>query len=598
MIGQTIGKYRIVETLGRGGMGTVYKGVDETLDREVAIKILNPELAEADVMKRFRAEATTLAKLNHPDIATIYEIYRSGNDLLMVMELIRGETLDKLIQRSAPLPPERAAYLASQVLGALEHAHRAGIVHRDLKPTNVMVTETGGIKVMDFGIARVAGAEHLTNDGFMMGTPAYMAPEQALGEEEVDARADLYSVGVVLYRMLSGHLPFQADTAIAMVRKQIAEAPTPLRTHRAGLPTWCEAILDRALAKSPADRYQTSETFRTALLEGMGGAASEHTTPLSIPAVNAGAPPIPPQPRTTPPPAAIPVPAALQPTAAIAIDGPTIVLKKNQFAMAAGLLAILALGVGVLAVVALRRPSTAAAPAVPTSPSTAATAAPTPPSTPATAVPTPPASISGPASMPAPAAPATSTQAAAPTVKGAPIPLKAAPPTPPTPTAGQTTAAVAPASTTAARPPAPAKARKAPAAAVVAPPLVFDAKALVPDGSKQKERDAKLLLSDGKITVTADNKVLWNAVPYGAVETVSYSNSKQPLWNSPDGPAPVLKVGGGAFGFMKGGRHWVSLRTPDSVVVLRVEAEQVRPLLTAFEERTGRTPERVAERKD
>ena len=141
MIGQTIGKYRIVETLGRGGMGTVYKGIDETLDRPVAIKVLNPDLAEADVMKRFRAEATTLAKLNHPDIATIYEIYRSDTDLLMVMELIRGETLDKLIQRSAPLPPERAAYLTSQVLGALEHAHRAGIVHRDLKPTNVMVTE-------------------------------------------------------------------------------------------------------------------------------------------------------------------------------------------------------------------------------------------------------------------------------------------------------------------------------------------------------------------------------------------------------------------------------------------------------------------------
>ena len=277
MIGRTIGKYRIVAQLGRGGMGTVYKAVDETLDREVAIKILNPELADTEIMNRFRAEATTLAKLNHPEIATIYELFRSETDLLMVMEFVRGETLDKLSERLAPLPPERAAHLVDKVLSALGHAHRAGIVHRDMKPANVMVTETGAVKIMDFGIARVRGAEHMTIDGYMMGTPAYMSPEQVLGQD-VDGRADLYSVGVMFYRLLTGTLPFKADTAIGMVQKQISDAPTPLRLHRDGLPDWCEGLLQRALAKSPADRFQTAEEFQTAIGRATGNIAVEETT--------------------------------------------------------------------------------------------------------------------------------------------------------------------------------------------------------------------------------------------------------------------------------------------------------------------------------
>src|SRR5262249_16687246 len=160
--------------------------------------------------------------------------------------------------------PERAGYLVAQVLGALEHAHRAGIVHRDLKPANVMVTEHGGVKIMDFGIARVAGAEHLTNDGHMMGTPAYMAPEHVMAQD-VDARADVYACGVVFYRLLTGNLPFQADTAIGMVQKQLSEAPTPVNSHREDLPEWCSRVLDKALAKSPADRYQSAGEFQQAL---------------------------------------------------------------------------------------------------------------------------------------------------------------------------------------------------------------------------------------------------------------------------------------------------------------------------------------------
>ncbi len=197
MIGTTVGKYRIVALLGRGATGIVYRALDDTLDREVAIKVLNPLYAAGDILKRFRSEATTLARLNHPEIATIHELLRTDTNLLMVMELVRGETLEGLAERNGALSPDLAGHIVDGILSALEHAHDAGIVHRDLKPANVMITALGGIKIMDFGIARVRGAEHMTLDGCAVGTPAYMAPEQVLGEE-VDGRADLYAVGLIL----------------------------------------------------------------------------------------------------------------------------------------------------------------------------------------------------------------------------------------------------------------------------------------------------------------------------------------------------------------------------------------------------------------
>ena len=269
MIGRTIGKYRIVGQLGRGGAGVVYKAVDETLHRDVAVKTLNPDLANTEVMSRFRAEATILARLNHPQIATIFELFRADGDLLMVMEFVRGESLDKLSERLGAISPERAAYIIDLILSALEHAHRAGVVHRDVKPANVMVTDEGSVKIMDFGIARVLGAEQKTVDFRLMGTPAYMSPEQVLGEE-VDGRSDLYSVGVLFYRLLSGALPFAADTALGMLQRQIRDTPIPLCAHRSGLPDWCEAIVQRALAKTQGERFQSAEEFREALSRATG----------------------------------------------------------------------------------------------------------------------------------------------------------------------------------------------------------------------------------------------------------------------------------------------------------------------------------------
>ncbi len=269
----TIGKYRIVDQLGRGAAGIVYRAFDNTLGREVALKILDPALTDSGALERFRAEATVLASLNHPGIATIYDLFPSGTDLLLVMELVRGETLEHLCDRIGPLPPNRASYIVDQILSALEHAHRAGVVHRDMKPANVIVTELGGIKIMDFGVASTRSGEQLPTDGYLVGTPAYMPPEQILGEA-VDGRADLYAVGVLYYRLLTGALPFRANTSVDMFQQQIRMVPPPLGQHRADLPEWCDTIVQRALAKSPHDRFPSAGAFREALARAAGVASA------------------------------------------------------------------------------------------------------------------------------------------------------------------------------------------------------------------------------------------------------------------------------------------------------------------------------------
>ena len=287
MHGTTLGKYRIIGTLGRGATGIVYKAVDESLGREVAVKILNPSFADSRTLERFRAEAAVLASLNHPGIATIHELYTSPTELLMVMELVRGETLEQLCDRLGPLPLDRAAYLIDQILSALEHAHRAGVVHRDLKPANVMLTELG-IKIMDFGVAHARRDAHSASEGYIVGTPAYMAPEQALGEDVGEA-ADVYSVGVMFYRVLTGALPFEADTPLDMLQQQLSKAPTPIWRHGHDLPAWCETIVMRALAKSRRDRFQTAAAFRVALGSAAGYSVRRNSALSKLPQPSAAA---------------------------------------------------------------------------------------------------------------------------------------------------------------------------------------------------------------------------------------------------------------------------------------------------------------------
>jgi serine/threonine-protein kinase len=364
MVGRTLGKYHIVETLGRGGMGTVYKAIDETLDREVAIKILNPDLVDEDTVKRFRNEAVTLAKLNHPRIAHLYELTREGDNLLMVMEYVRGETFEKLSTRTGPLPLDRAIVLCSQALEALHHAHAAGIVHRDLKPANLMLTTAGEVKVMDFGIARVVGTEHMTSDGFMMGTPAYMAPEQVRGQE-VDARTDVYSMAVVLYRLVTAQLPFKADTAVAMIQSQLNDPPTPSRSYRTDLPEWLDAVLTRALEKAQEDRFQTAEELRAALQYSLTGTLSavyteqnsaldRSATPTSLSAADGS-------------PATFnrPSPAAHWTPPAMASGHTTVTLRRRRVVSAGAVVGLLAVAAGLFAFAALRNTPPPQPPPVP-----------------------------------------------------------------------------------------------------------------------------------------------------------------------------------------------------------------------------------------
>jgi serine/threonine protein kinase len=290
MIGKVIGNYKIVEKIGEGGMGAVFRGLDTMLEREVAIKMLKPELAsQPEVLERFRTEAVTLAKLNHPNIATLYSFLRDGEDYFMVMEFVRGQTLDELIRRFGAMMVERAVPLFCQALDGIDHAHRMGIIHRDIKPANMMLTESGSIKVMDFGIARVLGSARMTRQGNVVGTIEYMSPEAVRGLE-VDARSDVYSLGILLYELLTGRVPFDSTSEFEMMKMQVEQAPQPPRTFTANIPLEIEQAIMRALAKKAQARFQTSGEFRATLLGALGKATNElplHTAIYSAPATRA-----------------------------------------------------------------------------------------------------------------------------------------------------------------------------------------------------------------------------------------------------------------------------------------------------------------------
>ncbi len=505
MLGTTVGKYRIIGQLGRGATGVVYRALDHTLNREVAVKILNPTLAQTDVLKRFKAEATVLASLNHPEIATLYELFWSDTQLLMVMELVRGETLEHLCERLGPLPPERAAYLVDRILWALEHAHRAGIVHRDLKLANVMVTELGHVKIMDFGVARVRGAEHVTVDGYVVGTPAYMPPEQALGQD-VDERADLYSVGVIFYRLVTGALPLVADTPVGTLQKQIAEDPAPLGLHRDGLPAWSETIVQRALAKSPADRFQSAGEFRTVLASAAGiVTTSELESSFAV---------------DTPP-------AGSQGQSVMS----TLVLSRSgtstmPLAVAAAGLVSAANGV-LLALRSRYSIRTAVIFGVFTT------------------------SVAALASVPL----------------GVP------------------------------------KVDRSQAQQIrTVPDIAFDAKVLVGENRLPRERAALMVLTDRALTITAEGASAQpvQSLTFDDVVSISYARGRDPIWSSPTGLAPVTSAQGTVL--RTGGsvpRNWVTVRTntPARFIVLRFEDEQIKSVLSALHERTGRTPQIIAKRK-
>jgi serine/threonine-protein kinase len=270
MIGRVVGNYRIEEKIGEGGMGAVFRAVDAMLERDVAIKAIRPELGrEPQMIERFRAEARILARVNHPAIATIYSFFHEGEEFFLAMEYVRGRSLSRVLETEGALPWRTAVRLLLSALDGIEQAHRAGIVHRDLKPDNLMITEAGTIKVMDFGIARVAGSGHLTRTGLLVGTLRYMAPEQIRGEE-VDPRTDVYALGAVLYQMLAGRVPFEGGSDFAILRAQVEETPAPPSAHLPGLPEWADHAVLKALEKDPARRFQSVEEMRSFLSRNAG----------------------------------------------------------------------------------------------------------------------------------------------------------------------------------------------------------------------------------------------------------------------------------------------------------------------------------------
>jgi serine/threonine protein kinase len=261
--------YEIIRLLGRGGMGAVFLARERLLERQVAIKVLRSELVHADGRERFIREARTAAKLTHPHIVPMYSFGQAGDTLYYIMGFVDGESLEDRLKRQQRLAPGDARRVLAELASALEYAHGNGVVHRDIKPDNVMIERGSSRAILtDFGIAKIsAGGTQITRTGMIVGTPLYMSPEQAAGEKDVDGRSDLYSLGVIGYRMLNGRVPFEGDSIQEVFVRQAANAPAPIDPRGGQVPpSLIEAVM-RCLQKDPVNRWPTAAVFQRALLE-------------------------------------------------------------------------------------------------------------------------------------------------------------------------------------------------------------------------------------------------------------------------------------------------------------------------------------------
>ena len=257
-------RYRILRKLGSGGMADVYMAEDQQLGRRVALKVLHRRFAEDEqFVERFRREASSAAGLSHPNVVAIFDRGEWDGTYYIAMELVVGRTLKDIVREKGPAPPEAAVDVTLQILRAARYAHKHGIVHRDIKPHNVLIDEDGRVRVADFGIAR-AGTSDITETGSVMGTAQYLSPEQAQGRP-VDARADLYAIGIVLYELLTGQVPFDADSPVTVALKQVSEMPVPPAELVPAIPPALDAVVLHALEKEPDRRWQNADEFIAAL---------------------------------------------------------------------------------------------------------------------------------------------------------------------------------------------------------------------------------------------------------------------------------------------------------------------------------------------
>lgn len=264
------GRYTVTEQLGKGGFATVYKAHDTILERFVALKVLHSYWAEdPDFVSRFKYEARTAANLTHPNIVTIYDTGQEEGHLFIAMTYVDGQTLDKALEQEGPLSIARATRIIEQIASALDYAHGQGVLHRDIKPSNIMVENTAwgeSVKLLDFGLVKaMQNSAALTSTGSLLGTPAYMSPEQVHGERNLDGRSDIYSLGIVLYEMLTRTLPYEADTPTRQMMKHVLDPVPDILATKPNLPPATGAVIQKVLAKQPGDRYQSGAELVAAL---------------------------------------------------------------------------------------------------------------------------------------------------------------------------------------------------------------------------------------------------------------------------------------------------------------------------------------------
>jgi tRNA A-37 threonylcarbamoyl transferase component Bud32 len=545
--GTAIGQFRLERLLGHGGMGTVYTAIDDMTGREVAVKLLRPDLVDhADFVDRFKAEARTLARLDHPRIARLHGFFAHGDDLLMVMEYVRGTTLAALLRERGALPPAAVVAWASDVFEALHYAHTQDVVHRDVKPANIIIDGQQRARLTDFGIARTLGDSRLTQTGHAVGTVAYMAPEQVIGGQ-IDGRADLYAAAVVVFEMLTGAIPYTATTTFTLMREVSDGVPRAALEALPAAAAPLRPVLARALSPSPADRYPDGHALRDALREAWG---EEATNPAA---------------HTLRPSEAPTAPVETVRPAAPAVAG-----LSRMAAVAVGVL-LLAAGAGGIAWLRAPAPPAASAPPQAAAPPSARV---DPPSMPVTAGPplaTPvtaaPATISPPVAAP----PDTSSAPSAP----ADAPVKRSPRVPTTlPTASE-----APPADEA--PPSESATGSKKAASPTATPAEFTRVVLMmPVEDDDTEEMDVLLRFEGRRLVVADaeTRVPLRTVSYGSVSHASYSEVPSRLR---------------AF---RGPSHWLDLTVGGEHVVLKLDKRNVTDILAALESRAGVAVQRVTRR--